>query len=156
MELVYGVCLKYVQDPEDAKDCVLNIFEELVPKVQKHEITHFRSWLYQVARNHCLMRLRSAKNTRIISIDTPGVQLADNVHLNGVFEKEEQFQRLSHCLEQLPEEQKKVVSLFYQEGKCYNEIAASTGLEWNLVRSAIQNGRRNLKVCMEKRLKSTL
>jgi RNA polymerase sigma-70 factor (ECF subfamily) len=156
MELVYGVCLKYIQEPEDAKDCVLNIFEELVTKVQKHEITHFRSWLYQLAKNHCLMRLRSGKKTRIISIDAPGVQLEDNVHLNGVFEKEEQFQRLSICMAQLPEEQKKVVSLFYQEGKCYNEIAESTGLEWNRVRSAIQNGRRNLKMCMEKRIKSTL
>lgn len=155
MELVYGVCLKYVQDPDDAKDCVLNIFEELVSKVQKHEIAHFRSWLYQLSKNHCLMRLRSAKKTRIISMDAPGVQLENNLHLDGVFEREEQFEQLASCLAQLPDEQRKIVSLFYQQGKCYNEIAASTGLEWNKVRSAIQNGRRNLKMCMEKKIRST-
>ncbi|MFN2441009.1 MAG: RNA polymerase sigma factor, partial [Chitinophagaceae bacterium] len=61
MELVYGVCLKYLKEPEDAKDCVINIFEELVSKLQKHEVENFKSWLYQLAKNHCLMRLRSEK-----------------------------------------------------------------------------------------------
>ena len=151
MELVYGVCLKYLKEPEDAKDAVINVFEELVGKVQKHEIENFRSWLYQVAKNHCLMRLRSAQKTVIVKMDTGLMQSEENVHLDGVFEKEEHFKQLEHCLEQLVTEQRRVIELFYLEGKCYNEIAAQTGLEWNKVRSFIQNGRRNLKLCMEKR-----
>jgi DNA-directed RNA polymerase specialized sigma24 family protein len=47
-------------------------------------------------------------------------------------------------------EQRQAVALFYIEGKCYNEISAITGIEWNKVRSYIQNGRRNLKLCIEK------
>ena len=58
IELIYGLCLKYLKNEEDAKDAVINIYEELIIKVQKHEITYFRSWLYQVAKNHCLMILR--------------------------------------------------------------------------------------------------
>jgi RNA polymerase sigma factor (sigma-70 family) len=157
MDLVYGVCLKYLKEPEDAKDAVINLFEELVSKVQKHEIENFRSWLYQVAKNHCLMRLRSAQKTILVKMDTGLMQSEENVHLDGVFEKEENFKQLEYCLERLISEQRQVIELFYLEGKCYNEITEQTGLEWNKVRSFIQNGRRNLKLCMEKRsLETTL
>lgn len=151
MDLVYGVCLKYIKDPEDAKDCVINIFEELVNKLRKHEVDHFRSWLYQVAKNHCLMRLRSAKKMQMANVDVSLVQNEENLHLNGALEKEENFKRLEYCLGQLPEDQRKVIELFYLQGKCYNEIVEVTALEWNRVRSYIQNGRRNLKICMDKR-----
>jgi RNA polymerase sigma-70 factor (ECF subfamily) len=151
MELVYGVCLKYLQEPEDAKDCVLNIFEELVNKLQKHEVENFKSWLYQLAKNHCLMRLRSEKRTRHVKIDPAIMQSEENVHLNGELDKEENFKQLEFCLSQLISEQRKVIELFYLQGKCYNQVSEETGIEWNKIRSHIQNGRRNLKLCMEKR-----
>ncbi len=72
------------------------------------------------------------------------------MHLNGVFEKEEQFNKLEKCLAILPAQQKETVSLFYLQQKCYEEIVTITGYEWNKVRSYIQNARRNLKLCMEK------
>jgi RNA polymerase sigma factor (sigma-70 family) len=151
MDLVYGVCLKYTKEPEDAKDCVINIFEELVTKLQKHEVENFKSWLYQLAKNHCLMRLRSAKKMPMANIDVSLVQREENLHLNGALEKEENFKLLEYCLGQLPADQRKVIELFYLQGKCYNEIVEATEIEWNKVRSYIQNGRRNLKICMEKR-----
>ncbi|MFN2457024.1 MAG: RNA polymerase sigma factor [Chitinophagaceae bacterium] len=150
MDLVYGVCLKYLKDPEDAKDAVLNIFEELVTKLQKHEVENFKSWLYQLTKNHCLMRLRSEKH-RNVKLDPALMQSEENVHLNGELEKEENFKQLQYCLQQLTTEQRHVIELFYLQGKCYNEIAETTGIEWNKVRSFIQNGRRNLKNCMEKK-----
>ena len=152
MELVYGVCLKYLKDEEDARDAVLNIFEELILKVKKYEIQHFKSWLYQLAKNHCLMKLRSAKKFMKAAVDVSLMQNEDPVHLNGVMDKEENFKHLDFCLAQLAPDQKQVVSLFYLQGKCYNEIADLTGIEWKKVRSFIQNGRRNLKICMDKQL----
>ena len=77
------------------------------------------------------------------------MQNDENVHLNGVLEKEENLQKMEHCLKTLTSEQRTVIQLFYLEGKCYNEITEITGHEWNQVRSFIQNGRRNLKICME-------
>ena len=70
MDLVYGVCLKYLRNPEDAKDSVLLIFEELTLKLRKYEVDHFKGWLYQLAKNHCLMRLRSQKKNQLISMQT--------------------------------------------------------------------------------------
>jgi RNA polymerase sigma factor (sigma-70 family) len=149
MELVYGVCLKYLKQPENAQDSVISIFEELVVKLQKHEVDNFKSWLYTLAKNHCLMRLRSEKKQPFVSFDVELMQSEENVHLNGELEKEENFKKLDYCLGQLQEEQRTVIELFYLQGKCYNEIAETTGIEWNKVRSYIQNGRRNLKLCMD-------
>jgi RNA polymerase sigma factor (sigma-70 family) len=150
MDLVYGVCLKYFKDSEKAKDAVMQIFEELIAKLRKHEVENFKSWLYQVAKNHCLMQLRTPKNLRTVELPDSLMQSEQDVHLNGVLEKEENFQKLEYCMATLSEEQRKAVQLFYIEGKCYNEIVELMGQEWNQVRSFIQNGRRNLKICMEK------
>lgn len=149
MELVYGVCLKYMKDPEDAKDCVINIFEELVTKLKKYEVDNFKPWLYQLAKNHCLMKLRSKKG-RSVNIDIDVVHLSENIHLDDVMEKELRLSSMEYCIEQLPGEQKQAIQLFYLEEKCYKEIAETTHTDINKVRSFIQNGRRNLKICIEK------
>ncbi len=150
MDLVYGVCLKYYKEPETAKDSVMLIFEELVLKLKKHDVENFRAWLHQVARNHCLMQLRTPRNMKTVEFKTELVQNEENVHLNGVLEKEENFKKLEYCLGTLAADQREAIRLFYLEGKCYNEIVEMTGQEWNQVRSFIQNGRRNLKICMER------
>lgn len=151
MELVYGVCLKYYKEPEKAKDGVMQIFEELITRVKKHEIENFKGWLYQVAKNHCLMYLRSPRNVKTVDLPPSLMQTEDYVHLNGVFEKEEHLTSLEDCLSRLEEDQRLVIRLFYLEGKSYHEIVQITGQEWNQVRSKIQNGRRNLKLCMDKK-----
>jgi RNA polymerase sigma factor (sigma-70 family) len=149
MELVYGVCLKYMKEPEDAKDCVINIFEELVIKLRKYEVDNFKPWLYQLAKNHCLMKLRSKKAIPV-NIDIDVVHLPENIHLDDVMEKELRLTSMEFCIEQLPSEQKQAIQLFYLQEKCYKEIAETTNIDINKVRSFIQNGRRNLKICMEK------
>ena len=150
-ELVYGVCLKYLKEPELAQDAVMQIFEELVSKLKKHEVDNFRGWLHQVSKNYCLMQLRTPKNLKTVELPSLLMQNEEDVHLNGVMEKEENFQKLEKCIASLSDEQRTMIKLFYLEGKCYNEIVEITGLEWNHVRSSIQNGRRNLKLCMEKK-----
>lgn len=150
MDLVYGVCLKYFKDAELAKDAVINIFEELITKLRKHEVDNFRGWLHQVARNHCLMQLRTPRNLKTVEFKSEFVQTDEPVHLNGVLEREENLVKLENCLGTLTNDQQRAIRLFYLEGKCYNEIVEITGQDWNQVRSFIQNGRRNLKICMER------
>lgn len=150
MDLLYGVCLKYLKQPETAKDAVMQIFEELVAKLPKHEVDNFKSWLYTLAKNYCLMQLRTPKNLKTTEFKVDSMQLEEEAHLNGIQLKEENLQKLERCLQTLTTEQKRAVELFYLQNKCYKEIADVTGIEWNKVRSFIQNGRRNLKICMEK------
>lgn len=149
MELVYGVCLKYLKDNERSKDAVMSIFEELTEKLKLHEVSNFKSWLHTLTRNYCLMQLRTPKNLKTTKFNAAYMHSEESLHLNGVLEKEEQFLKLERCIEKLSDEQKQAVKLFYLQQKCYDEIAEITGYEWNRVRSYIQNGRRNLKNCME-------
>jgi RNA polymerase sigma-70 factor (ECF subfamily) len=152
MDLVYGVCLKYFKESERSKDAVMQIFEELVVKLGKHEVDNFKSWLHQVAKNYCLMQLRTPRNLKTVEIPESLMQSEENGHLDGMLDKEENFQKLEYCLTTLSDDQRKAVQLFYMEGKCYKEIVELMGQEWNQVRSFIQNGRRNLKLCMENKL----
>lgn len=149
MELVYGVCLKYMKEPEDAKDCVINIFEELVIKLKRYEVDNFKPWLYQLAKNHCLMKLRSKKGNAV-NVDIDVMHLSENIHLDDMLEKELRLTSMESCIEQLPRDQKRAIQLFYLEEKCYKEISETVHTDINKVRSFIQNGRRNLKICMEK------
>lgn len=149
MPLVYGVCLKYLKDEDLSKDAVMQLFEELINKVKKHEIKQFRGWLYVLARNYCLMQLRSAKKTEIISID----EVMENSfvwHPDNNNADETTLKALERCMEKLPSAQKQSVGLFYYDEKCYKEIAEQTGYTLNEVKSYIQNGKRNLKICLEK------
>ena len=149
MDLIYGICLKYLKDPEASKDAVINIYEELVTKLKQHEVNNFKSWLYTLSRNHCLMQLRKEKGHATVEIPEQFMQTEEMLHLNSVIQREDQLNSMEKCLEQLQAEQKTCVTLFYLQGKCYNDITEQTGIEWNKVRSNIQNGRRNLKLCME-------
>ena len=150
MDLVFGVCLKYFKDAEKSKDAVMEIYLDLNTKLKNYEVDNFKGWLHVLARNYCLMQLRSPRNMKTTEFNADFMKSAENTHLNGeVLEKEENFVKLEQCLDTLQEEQKQSVRLFYLDNKCYNEIAAITGYDWNKVRSYIQNGRRNLKLCMD-------
>jgi RNA polymerase sigma factor (sigma-70 family) len=150
MDLVFGVCLKYLKDGEKSKDAVMDIYEELNVKLKVHQVDNFKGWLHVLARNYCLMKLRSPKNLKTTEFNASFMQSEENMHLDTEqLEKEENFKKLEECLDTLTVEQKQTVELFYLQQKCYNEIAEITGYEWNKVRSFIQNGKRNLKLCMD-------
>lgn len=153
LEMLYGVCLKYLKSPEAAEDAVMSIFEQLPPKLKKHEVKDFRPWVYVLAKNYCLMQLRKKK---IIVPVAPELMQSEEV-MHPIFEnpgdmKEIQLQHLENCMEALPLKQKSCVDLFYLQGFSYKEIAAQQILTVGKVRSNIQNGRRNLKNCIEANL----
>ncbi len=150
--LVYGVCLKYLKDEEMSKDAVMDIFEKLMIDLKKHEIAHFKSWLYQVSKNHCLMQLRKEK--KIVSswdeIDQNRAHFFMESfiklhHNNGEEEKQNLTGKLYHAINNLNDEQRNCIELMYLKDKSYKEIVDLTGYTMKQVKSFIQNGKRNLK-----------
>lgn len=149
MPLVYGVCLKYLRDMAASEDAVMQIFEHLVDKVKKHDIREFRTWLWSVARNHCLGILRKEKGNSFMEI-RPEIMESDSLlHLLDKKDDQQRLRRLEDCLQRLPEPQRVSVTLFFYEDKSYADICDRTSYNIKSVKSYIQNGKRNLKNCME-------
>ncbi|SRR5258706_8902946 len=147
--LVYGVCLKYLKDRDEAKDASMQLFEKLIETLKSHEVENFKSWLYVSARNYCLMQIRSKKGKfkeEIFALDVENQFLMHPEEENGL---EENLEKLEECISKLVDGQRECVRLFYLDEKCYKEITIITGFDLNQVKSFIQNGKRNLKICME-------
>jgi RNA polymerase sigma factor (sigma-70 family) len=151
MPMVYGVCLKILRDAGKSEDAVMSIFEVIAVKAREHRIESFRPWLYVLARNHCLMEWRKEQRRPTDLHDPAEMPLAAGVE--EAFETElpdRGAQALEKCLAALAETQRRCVQLFYYEDKSYKEIAGLLSEALGTVRSHIQNGRRNLKICLEK------
>lgn len=150
MPLVYGVCLKYLKDEEQSKDAVMQIFEILVDKLRVHAVQNFKSWLHVTTKNHCLMILRKEAKNPTVPLEDNFMENSDFQHLSIEDVKAHQLSTLEKCLKTLSEEQRLSVELFYLKEKCYKEVAELTGYDMLKVKSYIQNGKRNLKICIEK------
>jgi RNA polymerase sigma-70 factor (ECF subfamily) len=149
--LVYGVCLKYLHNTDKSQDAVMRIFENLLPKISQYEIAVFRTWLYSVVKNHCLQVLR--KENREIAVDF-NADLMESEEVLHLLEEEEtdseRMDALRHCLDKLPERQRTVIIRFFMDEMSYADIADCTEYNLNQVKSYIQNGKRNLRICIEK------
>lgn len=155
----YGVCMKYLKNEDDCNDAVMQIFEKLITDLRKHEVENFRPWLHMVARNYCLMQLRSRKTStgNTVSIDenfTGNMELSSNMHPED--DKEIMLEHVDEALKTLNEKQRICIDLFYLQQLSYEEVAAKTGFSMNEVKSFIQNGKRNLKIAITKRMDETM
>lgn len=148
--LLYGLCLKYLQDDARAQDAVMQLFEDLLPKISNYEIKVFKTWLYQVGKNHCLQILR--KESKEITLDYNVNIMESDEFLHLLCEEhstDEQIAALHRCLEKLPEVQRISILHFFMEEMTYADIVEQTGYTMNNVKSYIQNGKRNLKNCIK-------
>lgn len=150
--LLLGMCMKYLKNEEDARDAVQQIFLKVLSDVNKHEIQFFRAWIYQVAKNYCLMQLRQQhlKYREEITDKHAGELAAEPEDQRLHQEKDLLLNNMEQALSFLNPEQKICVELFYLQKKSYQEIADQTGFSLLQVKSYIQNGKRNLKLILEK------
>lgn len=151
MDLVYAVCFNYLRDEEASKDAVMQLFEQLITDLRRHEVQNFRSWLHTVARNYCLMQLRARRQQGVEALPNDPEQTLRLADVTDDGELELNLSRMDHCLTTLPPEQRLCIDLFYLQQKSYADIARQTGFDLKQVKSYLQNGRRNLKLCLERR-----
>ncbi|HEX6194022.1 MAG TPA: sigma-70 family RNA polymerase sigma factor [Chitinophagaceae bacterium] len=151
--LLLGVCMKYLKNEEDAKDSVQQVFLKVIQELQKYKVQYFKSWLYMVAKNHCLMKLRDRQGKVPAELTdrltaTPG----DESDRQELMQNDHTFELLELALKELNAEQRQCVTLFYLQKKSYQEISESTGYSLLQVKSFIQNGKRNMKIWIEKKI----
>jgi RNA polymerase sigma-70 factor (ECF subfamily) len=150
--LLLGVCMKYLKNEEAAKDAVQQIFLKVIHEIQRYRVQYFKSWLYMIARNYCLMQLRKHGIENAAEINENIVE--EPASLAGEIEKEKLITVMESSLEELNREQKTCVTLFYLDKKSYHQISEQTGFSLMQVKSFIQNGKRNLKLLVEKKLRN--
>lgn len=151
--LLLGVCMKYLKNEEEARDCVQQVFLKSITELHKYRVDYFKSWLYMVAKNHCLMKLRDGQGKQPAELKEEMIVVADEDNYKALhIEKDRKLELLAQCVEELNPEQKQCVSLFYLDRKSYQEIAHTTGYTLMQVKSHIQNGKRNLKGLLVKKL----
>lgn len=150
--LLLGMCMKYLKNEEDARDAVQQIFLKMLSDINKHEIQYFRAWIYQVTKNYCLMQLRQKhmKYKEEISDKHMSAIPAEEEDKKVYQEKDILLENMEQAMNLLNPEQKVCVQLFYLQKKSYQEIADQTGYSLLQVKSYIQNGKRNLKLLLEK------
>jgi RNA polymerase sigma factor (sigma-70 family) len=153
--LLLGVCMKYLKNEEEARDCVQQIFLKVITELKKYRVEYFKSWLYMVARNHCLMKIRHGHGKIPVELTERNMQGAEELPDKQSFVKDDQaIELMNEALGELSPEQRQCVTLFYLQKKSYQEISEETGFTMMQVKSYIQNGKRNLKLMIEKKLKS--
>jgi len=150
--LLLGVCMKYLKDENEARDCVQQIFLKVLTEVGKYRIDYFKSWLYMVAKNHCLMRLRD-KGSKGVKELQDNLATASETDKQELISNEKNYELLDEAIRDLNEEQRQCVILFYLKKNSYQQISEKTGYSLMQVKSYIQNGKRNLKILIERKLK---
>ena len=145
--LMFGTCLNYLHHKEDAEDCVMEIFETLPKLLAKHEVNYLKSWLFSVTKNACLMRLRKKNNyTEELKENS---EMNDDTFLEEKKLTELKLISLEEAITSLSDEQATAIRLFYYEKKSYQEVSETMGVSLNKVKSAIQNGKRAIKLKLE-------
>lgn len=150
MVLVYGLALKYLKDEDASKDAVMQVFEILIEKVKTQEIRHFKSWLYMLSKNYCLMQLRKEQKNIHVEITEEFMESEPFLHHEEGLLREQKISTMEKCMETLIKEQRISLSLFYIQQKCYADVSKQSGYDIKKVKSYIQNGKRNLKICIER------
>ncbi len=148
--LLLGVCMKYLKNEEEAKDAVQQIFLKVITELQKYKVEYFKSWLYMIAKNYCLMRLRDKKIT--ISVEDKLHLESEETDTKALLHKDEILNAMQESVNELNEGQRICVTKFYFEKKSYNEIVAETPYTLLQVKSYIQNGKRNLKILIDNKI----
>ncbi|MES1198069.1 MAG: sigma-70 family RNA polymerase sigma factor [Chitinophagaceae bacterium] len=151
--LLLGVCMKYLKNEEEAKDSVQQIFLKVIQELQKYKVDYFKSWLYMVAKNHCLMKLRDRQGKITSPInDRLSSKESEETEKQVFLQNDHTLELMETALKELSPEQEQCVTLFYLQKKSYQEVSDITGFSMLQVKSYIQNGKRNLKIILEKKL----
>jgi RNA polymerase sigma factor (sigma-70 family) len=151
--LLLGVCMKYLKNEEEAKDSVQQVFLKAIQELHKYKVEFFKSWLYMVAKNHCLMRIRERQGKIPAELDSQAIPAPEEADKRKLTETDHTLDLMETALQELNKEQQQCVTLFYLQKKSYSQISEATGFTLLQVKSYIQNGKRNLKILIEKKLK---
>jgi RNA polymerase sigma-70 factor (ECF subfamily) len=148
--LLLGIAYKYLSDKEAAQDAVQHVFTKALTHLPKEEIHNIKGWLYVLLRNHCLQIIRDTRHFapeetigQVAGEDSK--EAAESLRI-----REHSIEALEAALPQLAEAQRTCITLFYLRQQSYEQIGRQTGYTFKEVKTHIQNGKRNLRIALQK------
>lgn len=158
VKLVFGACLFYFKDKETAKDIVMQIFEKLITDLRKTRVDNFKGWLGFVVRSHCINELRKNKKFQFVTENYLDFEVTPNSYeteekINSISD-DKMLELMTSSIHLLKENQRICIELFYLKNQSYQQVSEATKLSLNEVKSNIQNGKRNLKLLIEEKIRN--
>lgn len=148
--LVYGLSYKYLRHEESAKDAVNDIFLLILEKSVNYDVTFFKTWLYTLSKNYLMRVNQKEKSAVFTDFENKLEKFMENEEDETLYIQDVKEASLREAISNLNDEQRICIEQFYLNKKSYSEVAEITGLDLNKVKSNIQNGKRNLKLYLDK------
>lgn len=150
---IYNVALRMLQDPEEASEAAQKVFLAAFTNIRRfRRDAKFSTWLYRIAVNHCITRLRKRPPGVHVSLDDSRdeMPLANRLASPGSHEqdllREEGRRRVRAAMQRLPAEQRAVVELKFFQDLTFEEIAAVCEVPLSTIKSRLYSGLDTLKL----------
>ncbi len=154
-DLVFSLALKMLKNKEEAEEVAQDTFIKVYKSLTQFKgDSKFSTWIYKVAYNTCLDRLKKYKREQqVVSIDefnTNQIKSLDNAL--DAMENMERNQAIQDCIQQLPAEDAFLLTLFYFEEQSLEEISKVMGLTSNNVKVKLYRSRKKLTSILKEKL----
>ena len=151
---VYNITYRMLGSPEDAREAQQEAFLRAYRFLPKFEAkSSFYTWLYRIATNVSLTKLRRRKEPRTVSLDEPlgedgsgSLEIPDEVHTPQTeFKRRRLREAIQKAVDELPPDYRSVVVLRDMEGMPNEEVSESLGISVPAVKSRLHRGRMMLR-----------
>ena len=154
-DLIYTLAMRMMKNREEAEEVAQDAFIKVYKSLNKFKgDSKFSTWIYRVAYNTCLDRLKKNKRAqRTVTIDEyteHQVKTIDNAL--DKLEEAEKHETIQECIELLPSDDSFLLTLYYFEELSLEEIGKIVGLKPNNVKVKLFRSRKKLATILKQRL----
>ncbi len=155
--LVRAFLVRQVGDQQVADDLAQDVFIAAYRGLARYRGTGtLSSWLLGIARNHVLMHFRSRPPSTVLSLDS----VLEGLHLKSLEEsgfdaavEEQRVDALRSCIQSLDSNQRDLLARFYYRSEGAEEIGRSVGKRAGAIRMLLMRLRKQLRTCIESKLR---
>lgn len=150
---LFGVCLRILNDRNEAEDVLQDVYVTVWRKAAAFDPGRASpiSWLVAIARNRAIDRLRASAGPRRMepieaadAVSDPAPAVLERIELA------EQHQRLARCLDELEARHASAIRAAFLDGATYEELAARMGVPLGTMKSWIRRGLLKLRACLDR------
>lgn len=151
---IFGKCISILKDEELAQDAMQDVFMKILLNLSKFsEKSRFSTWVYSITYNYCIDLIRKKKKLRTVIIDD-GEKIEDVIEeVEDAFLLETKVNRLKVVLEKIPQGDKMILLMKYQDSMSIKEIGGILDKSESAVKMKIKRAKHKFKLQYEELFK---